>query len=125
MKGSVGTAELGTNYGWDEGGHGPRHFPAILPMFCQSVSPHSLIPSMNDNQQTRSGLVGSGAQQVQRTEGVLAPGRPAATASQPLPAPTTSTALPVKNNAILTETLGILKEFREQVDAAVSNEAPK
>ncbi len=80
---------------------------------------------MSDTSQPRPGQAGSGAQQVQRNEGILAPGRPAAAASQPLPAPTTSTALPVKNNAILNETLGILKEFREQVDATVANEAPK
>jgi hypothetical protein len=54
--------------------------------------------------------------QVQRAEGVLVPGRQNLSATREVQAPPSNVALPVKNNAILQESLGILREFRALVE---------
>ncbi len=50
-------------------------------------------------------------------EGVLVPGRRGASVRPAPVAPPTDVALPVKNNMILQESLAILQEFRQKVDA--------
>lgn len=63
----------------------------------------------------------SAVQHAQRVEGVLLTGRPQAAALvSATPAPASTVSLPVKNNAILIELLGVLENFNKRVEHEVA-----